>query len=172
MSSSKVEGNFLLRGIWQFLNIVLPAGCVKAEHVETAAGIEASKLEHQHAIEYNQPDGSDVVAAIVPVHIVRGSTAEIIDIEVVCIDAPSGGDLAFTVDLKKANAGSPAPATVLSSVISYSSTQSDCEVEAGVVADADLADGDTLLVVVAVSGSTGVQGQGLIVTVNVREDAD
>lgn len=172
MSSSKMEGNILFRGIIQFLHIVLPAGCVKADHVETAAGIEASKLEHQHAIEYSQADGSDVVAAIVPVHIVRGSTAEIIDIEVACVDAPSGGDKAFTVDLKKANEGTPAPASVLTGVISYSSTQSDCEVEAGVISSEDLADGDTLLVVVAVSGSTGVQGQGLIVTVNVREDAD
>ena len=78
----------------------------------------------------------------------------------------------FTVDLKKCNQGSPTPATILSSAITYSSSQADCEVVAGTISSGTLADGDTLVVEVAVSGSTGTQGQGLVVTVTVREDAE
>ncbi|MHC4715904.1 MAG: hypothetical protein ACYS5V_02965, partial [Planctomycetota bacterium] len=94
-------------------------------------------------------------------------------IEVSCLDANDGaGDKAFTVDLKKANQGTPTPATVLSAVINFTNgTYSDCEVVAGTISSASLADGDTLVVAVAVSGSTGNQGQGLCVTVNLDEDA-
>ena len=110
-----------------------------------------------------------MVAAIVPIHTVRGATATILAIEVACVDSPSGGDKAFTVDLKKADQDVPTPATVLSGVINYSSTQADCEVETGTISSSSLVAGDSLLAVIAVSGSTGVQGQGLIVTVWVDE---
>jgi hypothetical protein len=150
--------------------LTIPDGTIVDAAVSAAAAIAATKMQHQHALNYSQADGSAVAAAIVPIHIVRGSTATIVDIEVSCVDAPSGGDLAFSVDLKKANEGTPTPATVLSAPIAYSSTQSDCEVETGTISSASLVDGDTLLVVVAVSGSTGTQGQGLVVTVTLRED--
>ena len=136
------------------------------------AAIVATTMQHQHAINYHQADGSAVVAAIVPVHVVRGVAGTIVAIQISCVDAPSGGNLAFSVDLKKANVGSPAPATVLNAVIDYSATQTDAEVEVGTIDTAAVAAGDTLFAVVAVSGATGTQGQGLAVTVTLREDAD
>lgn len=172
MALSKIESDLFVQGTLSAQTLSVPAGTVKDADVASGAAIAAAKLEHQYAICYSQADGSDVVAAIVPVHVVRGTTATIKDVEVVCVDAPSGGNKAFAVDLKKANEGTPLPVTVLSLTIAYSSTQSDCEVEPGTISSASLADGDTLLVVVTVSGSTGTQGQGLVVTVTIREDAD
>lgn len=172
MALTVIESDAFVKGTLSAQTLSIPASTIKNADVASDAAIEAAKLEHQYAIRYSQADGSDVVAVIVPVHIVRGNTATIKDIEVVCVDAPSGGDKALAVDLKKANEGSPAPASVLSSAIAYSATQSDCEVEPGTISSASLADGDTLLVVVTVSGSTGTQGQGLVVTVTIREDAD
>ena len=161
-----------LGGIQVVGSFGIPSGVILASHVAASAGLEATKLQHQHVIGYSQADGSDVVDAIVPVYTCRGVTATIIEVEVSCLDAPSGGDKKFTVDLKKANAGSPTPATVLSAVVDYSATRNDCEVVAGIIVSAALVVGDTIVVVVAVSGSTGTQGQGLIVTVTVREDAE
>jgi len=172
MATSLIETDLYIKGTFRADTISLNDGEVGDDNVEAGAGIAASKLEHQHVIRYSQADGSDIVAATVPVYTVRGSTAEIIGVEVVCVDAPEGGDKAFSVDLHKADEGTPTPATVLTGTIAYSSTQSDCEVEAGTIDSADLVEGDTLLVIVAVSGSTGNQGQGLVVNVHVREDAD
>ena len=150
----------------------VPAGSFGNDDIEDATGIDSDKLEHRHGLNYKQDDGSDVVAAIVPIYLVKGATATIKSIQVASVDAPEGGDKAFTVDLKKANEGTPTPASVLSSVITIDSTVSDCEVKAGTISSASLVAGDTLLAVIAVSGSTGNQGQGVIVTVTIDEDAN
>ena len=171
-SESRLEGNVFVNGLLRMLSITLPSDTVKNDNVTSGADIDADKLEHQHAIEYQQADGSDVVAATVPIHIVRGVSGMIVDIEVVCQHSPSGGDLAFTVDLQKANEGSPVLTTVLTGVITIDSTISEYEVEPGTINLANLAAGDTLALVIAVSGSTGSQGQGLIVTTTIREDAE
>jgi hypothetical protein len=149
-----------------------PALSIGNAAISAAAGIVATKLQHQHTLNYRQNDGSDVVAAIVPLMIVRGVAAEVVDIEVVCIDAPSGGDKTFTVDLGVSNAASPAPATILTTPRTYPNATADATVLVGSIATAALAAGDTLVLTVAVSGSTGTQGQGLVVTVTVREDAE
>ena len=141
--------------------IVIPGGQV----------LDAEDLEHQYVIPYSQADGSDIVAAIMPVHIVHGATATIKAVKVLCLDAPEGGDKEFTVDLKVANVGTPAPATVLSAVVDYAAETPDCTPLPGTIASPSLVAGDALLVVVAVSGSTGNQGQGLIVIVVLEEDA-
>lgn len=141
--------------------------------VGAAADIQATKLQHQHHVGYHQDDGSDIVAATAPIYICRGASGTTVAIQISCADAPSGGDKAFSVDLYKSDVVTGEPAvTILNAPIAYSATQTDFEVEVGVVDTAALTVGDTLLVVVAVSGSTGTQGQGLQVSVTVREDAD
>lgn len=160
----------------QAKTLVPSALCVSNSHVAAAAGIVATKLEHQHSLTYKQDDGTDIAAAIAGLWTCRGATATIVAIQVVCIDAPSGGDKHFTVDLKKCNEGSPAPATVLTAVIDSDTyggagEATDAEVGVGAIASAALVAEDTLVIDIALLGSTGTQGQGLIVTVTVREDA-
>lgn len=168
----------LLGGVTIKDSFSVPAGVLTNAMMQESMGFSASKQEHQYPLNYKQDDGSDIVAAIAPIYIVRGATAEIIECEVVCVDAPEGGDKKFTVDLKKCNEGSPTPATVLDAVLDSDTygagvvEASDCEVGTAIIDSADLVVGDTLVVVVAVAGSTGNQGQGLIVTVTIREDAE
>lgn len=151
-------------------SVSLPASCVNESQLTAGQNFAADKFMQRHVIPYYQADGSDVAAAIVPIHIVKGATGTIKAFEVACVDAPAGGgDKEFTVDLKIANEGTPTPASVLTAVVTIDDTIADCEVVAGTIDSADLADGDMLLVVVAVSGSTGDQGQGLIVTLTVDE---
>ncbi len=155
------------------LNIVSgAAGWVTNAMVSSSAAIAVSKLVNRVLAEYRVADGTNVAATSgdgVPIYTcTQAGGATLKSVTVVCPDAPSGGDLAFTVDVHKADVGAAA-ATVLSGAISYSSTQSDYEQESGTISTATIDDGDTLLVVVAVSGSTGTQGQGLIVQVEFEE---
>jgi len=173
-SSSRIETDSMyVDGTLRAKAIVLSTGCVTDASVSASADISASKVEQQYSITYRQDDGADVVGAIAPIHIVYGATASLMAVKVACVDAPSGGgDKAFTVDVRRANQGTPSPATVLTGVVTINNGRADCEVVSGTVASASLVSGDMLLVVVSASGTTGVQGQGLIVTLIVREDAN
>jgi hypothetical protein len=168
---STFDGDLYVAGVLAARTTVQSDGSVSDDSVVASAGIKATKLEHQHALTYHQVDGGDVVSAIVPLYTVRGATATIVAIEVSCLDSPSGGNKKFTVDLKKATVAIPTPASVLSAVIDYANATPDCTVLAGTINLATLVDGDVLVVEITASGSTGVQGQGLQVTVTVREDA-
>lgn len=153
---------------------VPPDGSITNVKVATAAGLAASKLEHQHALHYSQADGADVADAIVPLHIAR-AIGTILAVEATCLDAPSGAGADpkhFHVDLKKSTVGIPVPATVLTAPIDYVNGTPDATVLAGAIASATLADGDILVVDVDALGADGVQGQGLVVTVTIRENAD
>ena len=171
MATSLLRTNVDIQGTLAATEIRYPDGSILDAAIGEFAGIDASKLEQRYAIAYNQADGSDVVTATVPVHIVRGATATIEDIEVVCVDAPSGaGDKTFTVDVHYGNASS-ALATVLSAPISYGTATADLTVVSGTLTTTALTAADTLVVIVTASGSSGTQGQGLIVNIALSEDA-
>lgn len=148
------------------------AGTITNEMMSPAAAVAASKLVNRVLAEYRVTDGTTVAVTTgdgVPIYTcnkTNGATLKAVTI--VCPDAPSGGDLAFQVDIHKADVAAAA-ATILSSTISYSQTQGDYEQEVGVISNATIDDGDTLLCVVTVSGSTGTQGQGLIVQLEIEE---
>jgi hypothetical protein len=147
-------------------------GIVTNAMVSASAAIAASKLVNRVLAEYNVADGTNVAATGgdgVPVYTcTQAGGATLKSVNVVCPDAPSGGDLKFTVDVKKADAGAAA-ATMLTAVVDYSATQTDYEQEVAAITTSTIDFGDTLLVVVAVSGSTGTQGQGLIVQLEIEE---
>ena len=77
----------------------------------------------------------------------------------------------ITVDIKLGSQG-VAFATILSGVVTIDNTKANRQVVDGTISTLTAVAGDTLEVVVAASGSTGSQGQGLSVTVTVREDAE
>ena len=120
-------------------------------------------------IEYTvDAEASEVHDATVELHTAY-ATGTILAIEVMNRTAPTGGNKAHTVDLKKGNA-STAFASVLSAVITMNSSSVDKTVYAGTLSTTAVADGDTLQLVVATSGTTGTQGSGLCVTVWLREN--
>ena len=166
-----IAGDVLIRGGLRVLDeLSVTAGNWDNDDINAAAGIAATKLEHQHSISYHQADGSDVVAAIVPVHVVYGSTATIVALEVACLDAPGSTDESFSVDLKMANQAAPSPVTVLTTPVTATTT--DAQVLAGSIGTTALTDGDTLVIDVSTTGTGGgTQGQGLICTLTIREDA-
>lgn len=151
--------------------VQLPDATIKKEHVEASAGIEATKLQQQYRLGYAQAEGSDVVSETKPIDICLAGNVAIVAVEVCPITAPTGGDKQYTVDVEKSTGGG-AFATVLSSVVTVSSSSTDRTVQAGTVSVTTAAQGDLFRVVVTASGSTGSQGQGLIVTLTIREDAE
>lgn len=130
--------------------------------------LPASKVIHQYAVQYGQAGGSAVVAVTFPVHtFYRDGT--LIAVEVTPLVAPTGGDKAFTVDVQKGNQAG-AFATVLSSLVTINNTKADRQVVAGSLSSTAMADGDTLEVIIAVSGTTGTQGLGVLVTITIQEN--
>lgn len=150
----------------------LPA-CIVNSMVNAAAAIASSKLVNRICPTYKVADGTDVASTGgdgVPVYVCsKTNGATLKGVHVVCPDAPSGGDKTFTVDVKKAAAGSAA-ATMLTTPVTYPNATADYTVRADVTpATTAIANGDTLLVVVTASGSTGTQGQGLCVLLDIDE---
>lgn len=133
---------------------------------------DAAKLEHEIVVSYYQEDGTDIAAtSFVPLITINGSGCELISADVVCVDAPEGGDKKFTVDVLKCNQASPTPASMLYEPVDYDNTKADAELATGVIPTPDVAANDTVGIQVAVSGSTGNQGQGLVVTLTFHKQA-
>ena len=122
--ASVIQGDLVVQGTLSSTYQQYPTGSIQASDISGAAGIEATKLEHQHAIVFSESSATTVAAQTVPIYTVAGVSGTIVGIDVACVTAPTGGDLAFSVDLQKANV-STAAATVLSAPIAYSATQSD-----------------------------------------------
>ncbi len=148
--------------------------CTKVTILGTgsANAVSATKLQHQHSVNYHQADGADVAAALMPIYICRGTTGTVVAFEAACVDAPSTANEGFTVDLQKANQAATTAATILSADITITTSVADMQVMTATISTANISDGDTLFVEVGTPGTTATKGQGLICTVTIREDAD
>ena len=169
---STIRSDLFVTGNLKVGSMEIPDGTVVDADVSLTAKINATKLGHQHAVRYSQTDGSDVVSEKLPIHTVRGVNGSVIELEVIVVAPPSGGDKQFTVDLTIANQASPTPVSILSAPITVDSAKAAFEVLTATISSAALLSGDTLQVEVTASGTTGNQGQGVVVTTNIREDAE
>lgn len=127
----------------------------------------AENIQHQFPLRYAQSDGSDVVADTVILHVFR-SAGSLVSVEAVAESVPAGGDKQVTIDIQKSSGGG-SWSTVLTSVITIDSGETNKVPVTGTLASASFADGDIMRLVAAVSGSTGTQAQGLCVTAFVKE---
>ena len=131
--------------------------------------LEASKQVHRVDPEYSQAPGTNVVSETKLLRLARGA-GELKAFEVRPIVAPAGGDLQYTVDLQKAVDGSSSWTSLLDAVLTIDSSSADETKEgATLAATPTYAAGDALRIVVTVSGSTGTQGQGMVVLAAIEE---
>lgn len=142
--------------------------------VSSSAAIASSKLLNRIQLVYSQEDGSTVAATSgdgYPIYVCdKTNGATVKKVTAFCMDAPSGGGTEeITIDVKYADDDPTAATSILSSTISISDSQADYEPVNGTISTSDLSQGDTLMVTVAVAGSGGTQGQGLVVQVEVEE---
>jgi hypothetical protein len=142
-----------------------PAGCIGNAAIAANAGLQASKLEHQHAIRYSQKAGTAVVSETIPLHIARAA-GTVVSVEVVTVTPPTSTDT-VTIDLKKGNA-STGYATVLTSVVTIDNASVTRTIYSAAITTADYSADDSFELVITATGSSC---QGLAVIVTVREAA-
>jgi hypothetical protein len=163
-----LDGSVHVAGRLTCNNFEAPADSVGNSAIESAAGIEATKVVHQFPVLYEQVTGTAIVAATATVHIARAS-GTIVSLEGVITGSVTAGDYTATVDLKKSTGGG-AFASVLSSTLVFDSGNTVRVLEAASINTTSYIDGDLLQITVAVAGTTGSQSQGLTLVLTLREN--
>lgn len=142
-----------------------PAGCIDDTAVKAAAGIQASKLQHQHEPQYNQVHGSAATTVRQVLHVVKGATGTLekfrAGVVVACIGAAT-----ISIQLKKNGSN------ILSAALVLDNANAAFAIEdaAGLTSTALVA-GDVLEVDITAMAGGGTLGQGLFCQAIVREDA-
>ncbi len=177
MAITRLEGDVNVTGNLSANTLSLPNNAVDNDAVSSDANkrIAATKQEHQHEIHFEIDHGVEVSAIKRSLHTVKGVGGTIVSVDVVSPLAPIGpGDKQLTVDILKSNQAAPSLVSVLTGVVTITNSELNFEVVAGTIdaAQATVADGDTLTIDVAVSGTSGSQAEGLIVTLTIREDPE
>ena len=162
----RVEEAGQFRGATTFLDLRPNAGFLESGHVEASAGIEASKLEHQHRATYAQESATTAAAANDRViHVVKGTTGTLKTFSAGCVVANIGNST-IDVDLHKNGV------SVLTAAISIDSGDAAYAIVAGIIDTAAVVADDVLEVVVTVTAGTGTLGKGVFASLDLWEDVD
>lgn len=163
----RIPGDCTVLGTLRCPNgFVPPANSIAGTAI--TGGLLAEQMEHQFHVTYVQVGGTDVVDATQTIYLATGA-GTIEAVEVRPETAPTGGDKAYTVDVKKAANASTSFASILSAPITMNSSDANGTLNTGTLSTTTYSDGDAFQVVVDATGSTGSQGQGLILLVKLRE---
>lgn len=141
--------------------MTLASGTVTALSVAAAAGIEATKLQHQHQPVYCQDQIAYADTRVLHVAYGDGTTVAF----KAGIVTAFVGDATATVNLHKNGV------SVLSSAITLDNANTARVVEAGTINTTSYVAGDVFEVVVTVNAGTGTLGKGLFCHAVLREDA-
>ena len=171
MATSIHDGALIVRETLQVQgDTIVRPGTFKNADISDAAGIENGKLIQQHKPTGGQANGADVVTESRQLFAITGLTGKVTAFRVTPDSAPSGGgDKQYTVDLFKGNAATPY-ATILSTPLIFADVDADRDGKDAVVNANTLDVGDSLLVVITATGSSGNQGQGVNYVAVITED--
>lgn len=169
MTSTLLGGYVHVEETFSCGKLSIPFETIVDNDVSAVAGIKASKLEHQHALQYSQKADTDVVAEQRIIHIVK-AVGEVCCIDAVLEQVPDD-NRTVTIDLRRHRGA--VDDTVLVSPIVLDSGNTAWIPESANLNSTNkvLQDNDVLKVTIAIAGDTGSQPQGLGVTVTIREDA-
>lgn len=146
-------------------SLTIPAGTLTDAGVEAGAGIQATKLEHQHTQVFKQNHGTAATSQRQVIHTVYGAEGSIVSFRAGVVVANIG---AATISIQLKKNGS----NILSSALVLDSTNAAFSMEdaAGFTSTALVAD-DVLEVDATATAGGGTLGQGLFCELVVREDA-
>jgi len=161
--SFRIEDTGVFRGLVQFLSILLPSGAVTAANIAAAAGVEATKLEHQHREIYQQESDTTSVSEDRVVHVVKGTTGDLKTFRAGSVVANIGA-ATITVDLHKNGS------TILSAPITLDNGDAAYALVAGVISSEPVVADDVLEVVVVATAGGGTVGKGVFASLDVFED--
>lgn len=167
--SGNFQGTVTFERVVATQQLTMPAGSVADDQVKAGAAIDGSKVLQRVPLRYAQANGADVASKTELLHVCRAA-GKLIAVEIRVTTAPTGGDKQFTVDVQKASDASGVWTSLLTSVVTIDATDADETRVAGtLVADPSTAAGAAIRVVVTASGSTGTQGQGVLVVATYQE---
>lgn len=166
----RTQTNF--HGPVSFLGAVfLPDGAIQDRHFDDSAldRLAAAKAVQRHTSRHVQAPGAAVVTQTQLLHLARGD-GELLGVTIRPLTAPIGGDKQYTIDLQRAADGSGTWASLLNAPYVVDRTRADdTNLAAALAVDPSYVAGDALRLVVTASGSTGTQGDGLLVQVDLEE---
>lgn len=171
MEETYIPGSLRVRGAVIAETTQITTADISNARVQAAAGIEATKLQHQHQVHHSQKAGVDVASETITIHIARGA-GTVVGLRIFPTTAPTGGDKKYTVDLQRSTAGGAFASLLTAAEEIDSGNTSRVTVAATLVANPAYIASDALQLVITASGSTGSQGQGLCVELDLREAAD
>lgn len=171
MAQDLINNDLFVNGSLSAKTMDIPSGTIVNDDVSATADILATKVEHQHVLNYAQPNGTAIVAETRGLFICRGVSGAIVQLDAMITGAiASGGDRTVTIDVKKGNAAS-GYASILSATVQFNNGSALRTPVVGNISTTTLADGDSLIIEVTVAGAAGSQAQGLLATLTVREKA-
>lgn len=170
--ATKLEGTIELPGTVTFSGTVyMPNESITNSNVSTSSShrIAASKLVHRVDLEYNQVNGTDVASETRVLRVCKGA-GTFKGVKVRPTTAPTGGDKAFTVDVQTAADASGSWTSILTAVVTVNSSSANNTLQNGTLNGTPVTIADKAIrIVVAASGSTGSQGQGVAVSIHYEE---
>ena len=163
---SRIDDDLTVGGTLTAKNVNHPAGSVTNAAVAAAAGLAASKLEHQHQPCYAQESDTTAAAEDFVIHVIRGATGRMMAFSAACVVANIGAAV-VTVDLHKNGS------SMLTAAITIDSGDAAYAIVAGTIdpAKEDLVVDDVLEVVVTVAAGGGTLGKGAFAQAVIVEDA-
>ncbi len=161
--SAQISEPIVFRAMATFLDLRPNAGCISDVHVDAAAGIKATKLEHQHRANYAQESDTTAAAEDRVVHVVHGTTGTLKAFKAGSVVANLTG-ATVSVDLHKNGA------SILTAAIVLDDADAAYDVVAGVIDTAAVLQDDVLEVVVTVAAGGGTLGKGVFAMLDLHED--
>ena len=151
--------------------ISLPNACVTDDHVTATAAIDASKLDHQYALQLNTAAGEAVADVTRIVHVAKAA-GQLVAVKC-CLDVTNVGDSTISVDVQKSTGAGAFSSMLDAAETLSSSTAAKTAVDATIGSGAAIAyaAGDLIEIEVDATVGTGTLGQGLCVVAYVREAA-
>lgn len=171
-SVSRLENDYSCPGDWVFNGTLsLPPGTVTNDMVNAGAAIAHTKAQHRYQARSIQNSTDAVVAKTEIVHYAYRPATVLSGYIVIDAKATSTGRT-VTVNVRKSTAGSTW-ATILTAALTKNSTNTTARTAYSLTLSGTptLIQGDKLQTTVAVAGSTGTQAKGLLIALNVAEDA-
>lgn len=159
----RTEGDVHINGALTCRELGVPDGTVDNAGVAADAGIEDTKLQHQHRIGFDQPNTAATSETRAKFRC-YGATGIIRAFHAGSI-AAAVGDSTVTVDLRKNGV------SVLTAVITLDNANAARVAEAGTLAITTLVAGDVLEIVTVATIGTGTLPTGVFASITLAEDA-
>jgi hypothetical protein len=164
MATSRIEGDQYINGVLTPKQFSPPASCITDAAIAAGAGIDASKVDHQHHPGFSQPNAA-ATSETRAIFVCRGNAGSVEALKVGSIGV-AVGNATVTVDLKKNGT------SILTGVVTLNSSNTARVSVSGTLTGSNaLVAGDLLEIVIVATIGTGTLPTGVYAFATVNEEA-